>query len=454
MNKLLPVALLALLSLRAEARKTTHSSANSRIKTAFNKTVHNKSRNKTTGIYWRVFSMSDYIDNGSSLSLSDSTRYFYSNARGSSFDFGYDLGLSDGDLEGSVYFDSAFRYSDRGNGLSLTAQKTSLYDANNRRIEYSIKNSINYTATYNANNDIIKLISRNWDSTLSKWDTSEIAKRTYNGKGELITDTSYLVMGTISPSNTNLYAYDTKGNKIMQMGLDLFGGPPADTSYREVITYNNNNDPVTYTYMEYNNSKWVNAEYDSMGYNNNGVMNYWLTQTWDTTKNAWINGELTTRTINSNNLPSSEVYSEWDSTSSSWQLYDGEDMFYDNYMNLVRTEDYDYINGTKDSSPYQVVHYYYQVYFDVNVSQTQASGQPLSIYPNPATDMLYIKYHNNEVVNSVTLINMAGATVRSINDQHTGQIAMSVSGLPAGNYILSVNSGNANAVRQVVTIQQ
>ncbi len=74
--------------------------------------------------------------------------------------------------------------------------------------------------------------------------------------------------------------------------------------------------------------------------------------------------------------------------------------------------------------------------FDIN------SG--LQLYPNPATNVLNII--SDDVIESVSILNVTGARVLSVGNVRTNEYIMSLDGISAGIYFLEVRSVN-NAIK-------
>lgn len=75
------------------------------------------------------------------------------------------------------------------------------------------------------------------------------------------------------------------------------------------------------------------------------------------------------------------------------------------------------------------------------------SGNGISLYPNPATNVVYVKADNN-VVNHVTVTDMQGRVVLQQNADNIQHI--NVSQLQAGSYIVKMHSNTASTVRRIV----
>jgi hypothetical protein len=64
------------------------------------------------------------------------------------------------------------------------------------------------------------------------------------------------------------------------------------------------------------------------------------------------------------------------------------------------------------------------------------TNSDISLYPNPATDMLNI--HSPEFISGVSVIDAMGRTVSQISDIHSLEYTLSTSGLSTGIYFIRV----------------
>jgi hypothetical protein len=88
----------------------------------------------------------------------------------------------------------------------------------------------------------------------------------------------------------------------------------------------------------------------------------------------------------------------------------------------------------------------------VNISDPKP--QTIRIYPNPATDRIWIKSEAISKISRVELLNTIGTTVRVIDNpvSVTDEVSLSVSDLPSGMYFVRVISdGNMQTLRVMIT---
>lgn len=83
----------------------------------------------------------------------------------------------------------------------------------------------------------------------------------------------------------------------------------------------------------------------------------------------------------------------------------------------------------------------------VTSSKTIGSGE-LSVYPNPATDHIFIE-SNNELVKEVLIKDMLGKTLKVVNETTTIN-NIDISSLPVGTYLIEIETENTTYINQVV----
>jgi len=88
----------------------------------------------------------------------------------------------------------------------------------------------------------------------------------------------------------------------------------------------------------------------------------------------------------------------------------------------------------------------------VSVNEHQANT--IKIYPNPATDRIYIKSNDISKISRVELLNTIGSTVRVIENpaKTSNELSLKVNDLPSGLYFVRViSSGNIQTMRVLIS---
>ena len=306
--------------------QTTFFSKNTPSSTAKAIAQSSRAGAKTTAAYWRLAATSDYAFDGSSLELTDSAFYKYSNGRGSILNTD-DIDVDDYGLSSTILYDTAVMLTDNGGGLEPYQRYISNYDGSNRRMEFleqydnggGLKDNSKHLAVRDANGNITKETTMYWDGLNNKWDTAGITFREFDSQNKLLTDSTVNYgMGVPNPWNKSVYTYDGSGNMVHSMRYS-WNGSGWDTAGQVINTYSNNK-IVTSLEQDYDTSGWVDNYFDSTGYDNNGYYNYYLSKSWDVDSADWVYDQLETRTNNSKGLPTNVFFSQWNDTTIMWEI--------------------------------------------------------------------------------------------------------------------------------------
>lgn len=461
MKRLLPIALLMLTTSTGIQAQSTQQTKVQTFKENILKTIPTSTggSNKTTGIYWRVAAAGNYAFDGTSLAPTDSSRYMYSNARGSAFSSSSDLVLEDYGLQAEVMYDTAYKFQNSGSGLEFSNRYLGAFNSKNERTTFTIQmpgvggivNSNEHRADLDANGNITKETNYTWNISSSQWVASSATEHMYNGQNQRVKDSSYTISSTgNTPTSMSIYTYDSNGDQEHMLML-MWNGSGFD-SVRQAFNTFTNNLVVTVTEQEYDNNQWINSSFDTSGYNSTGIYNYNEYREWDTATKEWVNVDLETRIINSKDLPASAAISEWDGGTKQWNKVADAELTYNSNDQPTKLNVFIYLGGIKLPNPYYVSNIYYEHYFDVGIDKT-INTEKLKVYPNPATTSINIELDGRKDT-KLSLINMTGQTVRVQNiADNTNNAVVNIAGLPAGNYILNVTSSNVAPAKQIVTIQ-
>lgn len=415
-----------------------------------------RSAAKTTATYWRLSASADYSRNGISLELSDSTEYKYSAGRGSVIS-NSDMYVNDYGLNSSVDYDTANKYRDIGNGFELSTIYVGVYNNNNKREQslelydngQGFQNSYGMFAEFDTKGNIIAEYQAYWDNMAGAWDTGSVTIHTYNAQNKVLLDSTAYTMGGIS--SKTVYEYDGNGNLKQSIEYD-WNGASWDPSYRSTYTYTSGNLLKTHIDASFDMTTmaWEDMSFDSTGYNSAGVYNYYIYREWDPITMIWVNSYLETRVVNSKGQPTETKYSEWDDNNNIWSILYDANFTYNTNNDPEKMTGYMYLGGIKVPAPAYVRNYYYEPYFKASVSDIN-STLSVSVYPNPAVSDVNI-ISKGAAISKVSLTSISGNTVRSLSVD-SEKASLPVSGLAAGNYIITVESKGNAPYRQMVSVQ-
>lgn len=262
----------------------------------------------------------------------------------------------------------------------------------------------------------------------SSWDTIGASNFYYNSSGYLITDSGSANFGGgyWEPSDKTVFSYDGSGNvTYIQTFADSSGfWQPAS---RRVLTYYPGNLLCTDSasdYLSFNGS-WYSSSKDSFGYTT-GV-SYFTSSLTKTFVNDTIMYKCTSsKHISSSGLPDTLFYKMYAGYPGPPKLYTGykTSFVYDSYKNPTIATEYNYNimdtateAGWYNTSISRIFYYYYETYMSDGVRNVVPSKERISIYPNPANDIVHIARPDfvKGTLTTIKLINQLGQILRMEN---------------------------------------
>ncbi len=267
-------------------------------------------------------------------------------------------------------------------------------------------------------------------------------------------------------------------------------------SYKIVVNYNANNLPITILFYDWQNSQWVNDEQTTYEYNANNKLSTTTNQEW--TNSQWVNSSKTLYVYNANNKLITERGAKWDVFNNVWTETGARrtDYVYDATGNrLSRTESGNYNYKTeytydtaslmssfahpfKDKTGLDNVFedfphvnklltnrglslntttnsfelssrttYNYSSAIALSTEKLEKAEATISVYPNPAQDVLFIKNLNNLEIDKVTITDISG---KKILEQVGHKTAINIESLAVGMYVLEVMSAGNRVVEKFV----
>ncbi len=418
--------------------------------------------NKSTASYERMRAMSEYGQNqqGGPIVFFDSLQFNYSGMRGSEFD----------------YNDMSIGYYDPMGGPMIPGNKL-LFKPDNFQV-YIPNPVVEYTLTYDAddnvtemylendgNNDERILITYNNSKVVfaeslvangPNWDTAYRRYFNYDSNNMLVEDSvmENVNMSNVWEINTKYeYTYDVNGNiiKLKTSDKDDMSGvflPWEDAHY----VYNNNGQIETAIYYYYDEVTTL-MELDSKdSFEYTTGFDYYTKDTyymWDDVNTTWETVAYTERTLNTQMVPAMAAGYQWDGANFT-QNYE-EHYTYNTNGNPIHDSVYAFTGTVMDEDPAYIVHYYYEEYWDLSVDGQTAKAQ-ISVYPNPATDVVTISNSSNQAM-QLQLVNAMGQTVKTARTT-SAQGKLSIGDLTAGMYWLTVTDKAGNKLHQQAIVKQ
>lgn len=287
-----------------------------------------------------------------------------------------------------------------------------------------------YRSLYTYNTDV-QLTEKLEQNNNSGWDDVFRELYTYDGDGNLESRTNQYKSNNVWLNNFRVeYTYDSNGNETQVMSYVWDSNNSVwKNSSRGIYTYSNG--LVTEQLFEYWDdlaSMWLTDGKVVYTYNGDGLVTTYEEQEW--VNGGWKSKSKREYSYNSDgNLILIEFFN-WDDNSSVWQQSGRVETIYNN-------DDLPYIetSQTWHNNAWENVNRHTYTY-DIYQSTGELKLENISIYPNPASDVLNI---------NLSGIGQAQATVYSADGRMVGSHFLpgkanivSTGQLPAGNYFISL----------------
>ena len=439
---------------------------------------------KTTSTGSRVTGELIAFNDGSSYVPADSAKINYSGTRG-------------GDLyHPPLKYDNGTQYSYDASTSVWTNQYylVQTFDANNNLLTSTQQNwdgpssswinnakSIN---TFDANNDTLTNTSQTWNTTTSAWDNQSNNIYTWDANGNMLTDIYQNWTGSAwVNSNKYIYTYDASNNRLTEIDQSWNTTTSTwDNSDQYLYTYTTANKIATQIYQSWS-AAWNNQSRVTYTYNSSNDLLTTLTQAWDAGTSTWDNNDLETATFDGTHDQLTDLQQYWDAGTTSWVNsymvtntgFSGTYPLQSIRQNWSGTA---FVNTTMETYTYnshsqpttavgttwntggfwqpvsgdQSTRIDYEDY-TTSVKNVNNTNCTASVYPVPAKDMLHVSITWNEPqAFTIDIMDMSGRTVSQWNmptaKTYDGNIT--ISSLPAGNYIMKMTGTNAQSVQQII----
>ena len=284
--------------------------------------------------------------------------------------------------------------------------------------------------TYDGAGNILSETDQNWDGSTSAWVNSYSYIYTYNANNKITTqiDQSW---DTVSHSWTNqdkqTYTYDVTNTYVLSQLSQLWnsGSSTWDNYTQHVYTYDGMNDQLTALAQTWSGSAWINnslATYSSFVAQ---LPQTEIDQTWNTSTLVFDNNQKFTYTYNSFNQETSSASTSWN-IGGFWQP------------------------TTSDRES----RFYYETY-TTGVKAVAANDDDVMLYPVPASDVLNISVKWSEIQPfSVTIYNMLGSVVNQWQvNACSGYEASVPIDLQPGCYFIRFDGASSSNVKQFVVVK-
>jgi hypothetical protein len=170
-----------------------------------------------------------------------------------------------------------------------------------------------------------------WDTIIS-YDASsglyQRVSRSYNSFGYPLTQLTEQCQNNSFWVNYSMqtWTYDSAGNLPYQTNLiELWQNNAWENSLKQMITFNNNGDQVTWMRAAWDSTGWINQWFYTYKYDSNGLVDSCIFQEGQDT--AWVNSKLWLPLYDVNGLMTSEITNTW--MNNSWTVTNLETYTYD-----------------------------------------------------------------------------------------------------------------------------
>lgn len=403
---------------------------------------------KTTASHQRLQARSMYVTDLTSLNLADSNFYWYSNARGSKFNFN-DMYFNDNGDEMLLLHDSTINLTDNGSGVELSSATSVTYTSSNkptvstthRNIGGSLQPQSRSTYTYDGAGNLSSTAFLQWSVSKNAWDTLSKEVHAYNSGNKKTSTISSFNMGSglINSSKMDI-TYDGSGN-VQQVVYSNWQATTWVPSSRETFTYYPSNKLQKMLSEEYDSGNWIGEEIDSFGYNSTDFYTYNLTKVWNADSSRWDDESKEIRHLNSSSLPDTIYYYEADSLGNLEQNYKTI-WSYNSNNDPIQTLALAEVFGIPLTV--MMMNFYYETYWDLAVKNA-ANASNYRVYPNPVNDLLNIDLgKQQDGVITAQIVNVTGQVIIKTDFINPSRIQLPMTSLRAGNYVLLLTDQNGN----------
>ncbi len=401
----------------------------------------------------RLIGRANYVWTGSAYVPIDTTGYFYATHRGGDLchPLNFDSAIT------KVYGSSLTNYKRilktyTGSG-SLTRATTSTWNASTWR------DSCRHSMTSSGGHLTSPLLCETWSGT--SWDSAYKKVFTYVTSGDIL--------------NVKRYAYTSSGFVLDSERVFTYGagttnsqGQQYDFDYEQGTFYNTNDYSYTVpnrelfatsTHGYWSGSTIVYCFRYNYNYDGSGNLITKTFQVYNATTGAWDNKRLFTySSFTTGHMPLLEIDMQWDTTGAGfWYNYEKFDYTYNSFNQMTSRTGYAWSGSAWAYALGQSLSYYYYEGYNPLAVASKDETMQLSIFPNPAKDVLHISIQQTEpAALTIALYDMAGREVFEANIAAKSKTETNIhtTHLPAGNYVVKVTGRDSARSEKVIISHQ
>lgn len=341
--------------------------------------------------------------------------------------------------------------------------------------------------TFDASDNVLTSTEKNWNDVTMSYENSSRTSYVYNSSNKIVSMISESWDGSIwENSSKNVYVYDAAQNKLKDTSFN-WNGTAWEPSYVEVNTYTATNKIASsmFYFYESTTSTWLNVFSTSYTYDASNFLISSLTkvldmttltlednsrvtftndisgnptttlqENWDAGASAWKNSSRTFNTYDAANNVLTDLYSNWNDFDGKFDTSSLYQNGYNSY-NQIQTEVYNRWDNTtaswtkEDSSTY-----YYELHTPTSIVEI-AKNSASKVYPIPANNEFTVSANIGEAQKiQMILSDIQGRPFVQMSHQSGADFnqKISVSNIPTGNYILSINGDKGFRSVQKITV--
>ncbi len=340
---------------------------------------------------------------------------------------------------------------------------------------------------YDTKGQIVETQSGDWNSQTNSFDVTSKVFNQYNAKGILVKDSTYVFdsgkwildekneytiandkvaiavqsdydsLGWVNYAK-NEYKYDGFGNLIEDLDFEWdISTMSWQENQKTTIAYNSDNQSIEQTIFswDFNTSSFINDKRLQTAYNGLGLKTSQLELDWDQQNSMWLNVELFEVSYSPAKNPTKILIYSWSKPKSAWvninlflntfdESVDASDLIlpkldifyllfqFDAFANgrPLTVAYYEQKKSTGEWGSRNRISFHYSQHQVTLLEEIKKN--PLTIYPNPARDVLLCE--SDIVKGNFTITSTAGSYVKSGN--YVKGEAIQISDLSCGIYIL------------------
>lgn len=347
----------------------------------------------------------------------------------------------------SLMYDTGYAYSNLGNGDYYEARSYREYAPARfaQTLTATVKNGSNVHTirqkgiyNYNANGDLTVAETYLDARPVQTGPIPPEAVISYSyANGRPSQDSVTDVSGVLAvPYERVFYIYDGRSNLATAISMQ-WGSNGWEGYARNLYTYTPSDKLTINLHQKISPSfSWENSSVDTFTYIG-PLLTHIAHYDWDTSTHQWYNGQVTESSFDGWGNPDTVAY--YRVTAAGRVPLSRTIYTYTSFQHFDTVSFYAW-NGTGyNATPDGVARFYYEV-VPTSVHPVAGSRADISLYPNPARDMLNIRFKEQpKGTVHIRIYNTSGQLVQHTTTTGSNTCSLSVNGLPGGGYVAEIS---------------